>query len=150
MSRSNAGEYAIEQFLSRVAMPASYEQCWTWTGKPTQGTGYGRFRMEGRTLKAHVAAYELAIGPVPEGLELDHLCRVRLCVNPLHLEAVTSRENACRAVAVRRRHVPANHCVNGHEMTPENTRYEATGKRRCCECSRAKHRRWLERKRSTK
>lgn len=160
---------AIDRLFECIAIPSTYVACWLWTGKPTQGTGYGRFRMQGRTFKAHVATYRLAIGPVPDGLELDHLCCNRMCVNPLHLEPVTKAENARRAVALRypdfqrgstalvaarRRQGPRTHCKNGHELTPENTRREATGRGgftlRCLECARAKHRRWLDRQRSSK
>jgi hypothetical protein len=72
--------------------------CWLWTGQKTRAVdGYGRFRFEGRQVMAYRWSYEQENGPVPEGLELDHLCRTRLCVRPDHLEAVTPSENVRRA-----------------------------------------------------
>lgn len=75
--------------------------CWLWTG--SAGTTYGRFADEnGRQVQAHRWCYEEATGAIPEGLELDHLCMVRLCVRPTHLEPVTHQENVIRAAAARR------------------------------------------------
>ncbi len=67
--------------------------CWLWAGFIHPKNGYGSYRMNGRTCGAHRASYELHVGPIPDGYDLDHLCRVRSCVNPSHLEPVTRREN---------------------------------------------------------
>jgi len=83
-----------DPFWTRVDM--SGDDCWPWLG-PLNETGYGTVWRGGRKLKAHRVAYELAVGPVPDGLELDHLCRVRACVRPAHLEPVTHRVNLNRA-----------------------------------------------------
>lgn len=74
--------------------------CWIWQGNVNRD-GYGRFSHQGRKLLAHRAAYMSLVGQVPEGLQLDHLCRVRNCVNPAHLEPVTAGENVRRGVAAR-------------------------------------------------
>lgn len=107
--------------------------CWLFIG--TLRDGYGRIRQGGRRdsplLQAHRASYELAKGKIPEGLQLDHLCRVRCCVNPAHLEPVTHLENAHRGA-----HATKTHCKHGHEFTPENIERWA-GKPRtryCKEC----------------
>ena len=86
--------------------------CWHWTGH-LQPNGYGSFRVSGRTFRAHRWAYEHYVGPIPEGLQIDHLCRNRACVNPSHLEPVTARENTRRAMRPQ--------CVNGHPFTADNT-----------------------------
>lgn len=100
-----------------VVMDRGYAtSCWVWTGAHNP-KGYGLVgRDDGESSAIHRRMYELHIGPIPDGLELDHLCRVRDCCNPAHLEAVTHAEN-CRRGREHR-----THCVHGHEYTPENTR----------------------------
>ena len=94
--------------------------CWLWTGYCNR-SGYGRIGSGGRAgtngppILVHRAAYELLVGPIPEGMLLDHLCRVRNCVNPDHLEPVTIAENTRRGFAVR------SACQRGHLMTDDNT-----------------------------
>ena len=88
--------------------------CWLWLGYCRDGR-YPWMYYEGRPLAAYRVAYILLVGPIPEGLQLDHLCRVASCVNPAHLEPVTQQENIRRQVAV------ITHCPQGHEYTPENT-----------------------------
>jgi hypothetical protein len=85
---------------------------------------------EGRPLAAYRVAYILLVGPIPEGLQLDHLCRVASCVNPAHLEPVTQQEN------IRRQLAAITHCPKGHEYTPENTGHDRHGGRYCRICSR--------------
>lgn len=113
------------------------DHCWLWTAN-TNERGYGRMSSGGAggtTLYAHRVAYELLVGPIPEGLQIDHLCRVRACVNPKHLEPVTHAENM-------RRGAPAmqTHCKRGHEYTPENTGLhlpKSEGQRFCRTCRAA-------------
>lgn len=102
--------------------------CWPWPGM-WDVWGYGRVGVNGHQRGAHRAVYELMVGPVPDGLELDHLCRFRACVNPDHLEPVTHAEN------VRRIHVRQTHCLYGHEFNEVNTRYRGNA-RRCRVCER--------------
>ena len=89
-----------QMILSRVDQSAGPGGCWLWTGCTNRG-GYGLTKFRGRTTGAHRAVYRLLVGPIPEGLDLDHLCSVRLCVNPAHLEPVTHAENVRRAMKRR-------------------------------------------------
>jgi len=122
-----------DRFWNKVrAMPSG---CWKWTAA-TNGWGYGRFRWRGSMTTTHRIAYELLIGPVPPGLDLDHLCRNRICVNPNHMEAVTHRENCLRGEGVCARNSRVTHCPKGHEYTSENTTVRR-GHRLCKACKAA-------------
>lgn len=120
--------------------------CWIWTGS-LQGYErfrYGTFALNGKAVRAHRAAYELFVGSIPEGYELDHLCRDPRCVNPEHLEAVTHLENMQRAQMPRGSKHPngkKTHCPAGHPYDEENTRFQQNGGRICRECARIRNRR---------
>lgn len=108
--------------------------CLEWQGVRSR-TGYGYIGSGGRgqrTLWVHRVAYELAYGPIPEGLVIDHLCRVRHCVNAEHLEAVTAKENLRRGIG----HGSETHCPQGHEYTPANTYTDKKNRRSCNACRR--------------
>lgn len=107
--------------------------CWEWTGG-LDTKGYGHVALpSGTTTGAHRAVYELLVGPVADGLQLDHLCRNRTCVNPDHLEPVTPAENVRRALS-------RPHCRRGHLMTGRNVMETAGGNRRCRTCFNRWHR----------
>lgn len=134
------------RFLAKVDKT---ETCWLWTAW-VEHNGYGRFWLDGRQHGAHRVAYELYVAPIPPGLEIDHLCRVRHCVNPTHLEVVTASENVRRstnAEAARRRGMAITHCPRGHAYTPENT-YTTRDGRTCLACKRASARAFYERNRT--
>ena len=99
--------------------------CWLWTGA-LDPKGYGRIGDRGATRLVHRVAYELVLGSIPDDLPLDHLCRVSGCVNPAHLEPVTSAENTRRGLGG----VLKTHCKNGHPWIPENI--TMTGPDRTC------------------
>lgn len=110
--------------------------CWVWC-LHTSGSGYARGRVPGRERRnyfIHRETYEAFVGPIPDSLQLDHLCRVRTCVNPHHLEPVTNRVNALRGVGPTAINARKTHCPRGHEYTPENTRIRNSGWRACRAC----------------
>ena len=127
----------MEQFLDKHVPNRQPGQCWLWTGA-IGPTGYGSCRWKRKTRAAHRLVYEHLIGPVPEGLELDHLCKTRHCVNPAHLEPVTHAENLRRGINYWR---DRTHCISGHEYTAETIRWRPTGHRICRICEQEKHRR---------
>lgn len=120
-------------------------ECWLWT-RSKIWNGYGQVRWGSTMRPVHRVAYELLVGTIPEGFQLDHLCGVRDCVNPAHLEPVTQQEN------IRRSAANWNHsttCKRGHNITnPENIyTVPSTGKRQCRECIRFNQREKTRRKR---
>lgn len=131
---------------SKVDRSGGPEACWPWLGS-RDDRGYGYVRHEGRPQPAYRVAYELTIGPVPAGLELDHLCRNTSCCNPGHLEAVTHAEN------VRRGEGGAfwrakTHCPAGHPYDSANTMRWADGGRHCRACHNARTRAYKAQRRA--
>jgi hypothetical protein len=118
-------------------------RCLVYTG-PTRPDGY--LQKGGRYI--HRIAYEVAYGPIPEGLTIDHLCRNRRCVNAEHLEAVTGKENTLRGEAISAINIRKTHCVHGHEFTEENTyRAPSMPNERVCRICRAAYKKRTRRKR---
>ena len=127
----------LERFWSKVDTSGD---CWLWVGG-TSDTGYGSFgcKVDGErvSMNAHRFSWELEHGPVPSGLELDHLCRVRRCVKPAHLEPVTHRENVLRGMGPGAIVGREGRCMRGHEMTAGNTYVvPANSQRQCRRCKR--------------
>lgn len=108
--------------------------CWLWQGKRMPTEGYGVMTVDRQGLMAHRVSYETFVGPISAGLQLDHLCRVRECVNPEHLEPVTARVNVLRSpIAQAALNAAKTHCPRDHEYTPENTYlYGPHGRWRLC------------------
>lgn len=120
--------------------------CWEWTGSCT-ANGYGQIssgpRHDRKRLLTHRVSWWIHRGPIPGGLELDHLCRNRRCANPDHLEPVTHRENALRGIAGAvnaARHRAVTHCPRGHEYDETNTYTRPNGSRQCRACARVRRR----------
>jgi hypothetical protein len=129
----------LERFYNKITrIPES--GCWLWDGYLCQG--YGSFSLNGKQQQAHRVSYELHVGPIPEGLQIDHLCRVRCCVNPAHLEPVTQRENLLRGNTFQAAQSKRTHCPQGHPYDEKNTYRCHRGHRNCKACSLVKFRRW--------
>ncbi len=113
------------------------DYCWEWLSGG-DGYGYGRFYDGERQVKAHRWAYEYLVGPIPEGMRIDHLCRNRGCVNPRHMEVVTHKENTLRGTAPTAINAHKSACLRGHPFDYANTWIAADGGRRCraCNCIR--------------
>ncbi len=111
--------------------------CWVW--QRSKRDGYGQMWVGGTTVGTHRLAYEIVKGPIPKGLEIDHLCRNRRCINPDHLEAVTGRENILRGEGAPAQNARKTHCKRGHLFDEANTNIatgERAGERNCRECKR--------------
>ena len=137
----------IERFTEKVQVTDA--GCWQWLAYCGEN-GYGRFYLAGKGWLAHRWSYEHHVGPVPAGLQIDHLCRNRGCVNPEHMEPVTPAENVRRSVgpqAARNRYAAMTHCKRGHAYDETNTRIDSKGGRVCLTCKRAKAREHYEKNR---
>lgn len=136
---------ALGRFLEKVSISdTSFHEgspCWEWIGCK-QSNGYGQFKADGRRgakkTSPHRFAYECYVSSIPEGHEVDHLCKNRGCCNPQHLEAITVQENR------RRRNADQTHCKHGHEYTKDNTYYRPNGKRNCRLCNGIRQAEWQQ------
>lgn len=113
--------------------------CWIWTAG-LFSAGYGQFWNGSKNVGAHRWAYEQEHGSIPEGLQSDHLCRVRHCVRSSHIELVTQQENIRRGDAGQN-NVQKTHCPQAHPYSAENTYRDSDGRRRCRQCNRPAQRR---------
>jgi hypothetical protein len=139
-------EKDLKRFMGKV-LPEPNSGCWLWDGYVREN-GYGEFSFGRQLVRAHRAAYEHFAGEIPAGLDLDHLCRVRCCVNPAHLEPVTRQTNLLRGESYWRN---KTHCPNGHPFDDGNT-YTTPSRpkaRYCRECMRVRSREYMRRKRAT-
>jgi len=140
----------IGRFWERVS-PEPNTGCWLWVGGAT-ARDYGTLGMPGsrKRVYAHRLSYEIHVGPIPEGLVIDHLCRQHRCCNPEHLEAVTQRENLRRGVGFPGKNARKTHCVNGHPLSGENLNKKkgrnGEYNRQCWTCQRAQNRKVSERR----
>ncbi len=135
----------IRERFDAAVSPEPNTGCWLWT-RSLATSGYGVIGVGGRGVQemAHRVSYRLFVGEIPDGLHIDHLCRVRCCVNPLHLEAVSVVENLARGVGPSARAIRENVCVRGHAFTAENTFRKKNGTRGCRACGRKATRAWYD------
>lgn len=127
-----------DRFLSKVERDPITE-CWNWAAAMSD-TGYGSFFDGAKTVGAHVFSYRLHVRDIPDGLEIDHLCRNHRCVNPTHLQPVTRRVNVERGFGPSALNMRKTHCIHGHEFTAENTYTTRAGHRQCATCRTARNR----------
>jgi hypothetical protein len=125
------------------------DSCWLWAGN-IRSDGYGRMMFQSKRRLVHRIAYELLIGPIPEGLTIDHVwargCRYRRCVNPDHLEAVPIRENILRGNNTAAQFARRDHCNHGHALSGENVRVTKRNERQCVTCKRESSKREYRKK----
>lgn len=123
-----------DRFWSKVEK--QFCGCWLWHGTMFS-TGYGSFKANGQIKVAHRLSYQFLKGEIPEGLQLDHLCRVRKCVNPEHLEPVTRKENLLRGASFSGENSRKTSCPQGHALEGENLVKSTlrAGKRACRICA---------------
>lgn len=132
-----ATETTMAQDYIRTRVTVTANGCWEWSGS-RYPTGYGKSKKSVGAGYAHRASHEAFIGAIPDGLQIDHLCMNKPCVNPDHLQAVTPSVNVRRAPNhASKRGRWKTHCLRGHEYTPENTYNTPRGTRACIECGRA-------------
>lgn len=130
-----------DRLMKKVSLSSAVSGCWIWTGYVNKA-GYGMYGVNYKRQMAHRISYELFVGPIPKYLELDHLCRVRNCINPLHLEAVTCRENLRRSpICMSTIRANKTHCLNGHAFDEANT-YKHNGHRWCRKCHLMRQKLW--------
>jgi hypothetical protein len=149
LDRDRTPEERFWSFVDKDGPVPDYESllgpCWVWTGGLSEG--YGAFSLDGRQIKAHIVAYRWLVGEVPEGCELDHLCRVRRCCNPAHLEPVSHLINVHRGVSPWAINAAKMNCGTcGWPYNEENT-YMYEGERHCRNCARRRTREWFQRQR---
>jgi hypothetical protein len=134
----------IERLQAHITIDPTTE-CWIWQGarRKTQWP-YGLINIDGKILQAHRVSYEAHRGPIPSGLQLDHLCRNPPCINPFHVEPVTNYENGRRGIAAQVNaaiQLAKTHCKQGHPYDDKNT-YRHNGKRDCRTCQRRRSAAW--------
>jgi hypothetical protein len=130
-------ERVVQRFWSHVTKS---DGCWLWTGFKDRD-GYGKFFVQtagGRSIKAyaHRFAYEMFVGPIPAGYQVDHLCRIRDCIRFDHLEAVTPQENNRRSNSLSACRARQTRCLRGHDFNDANMRINPDGRRDCRVCDR--------------
>lgn len=126
------GKSAIERFEAGIAKQKE-TGCWLWR-KHIIWNGYGQFYADGKLWRAHRWSWEFYRGKIPDGMHVDHLCRVRHCVNPDHLRIVTNAENVLCGIGWTAQNARKTHCIRGHEFTKENTLERGTEKNRWRVC----------------
>ncbi len=127
----------VFDYLSARIVVDTDTKCWLWRG--ARSRGYARAKFNRAPVYAHRLSWGAFVGDVPHGMQLDHLCRVRECVNQTHLEPVTARENTHRSSNPAARNAKKTTCANGHAYDDANTMFLGSGARRCKACAYKKY-----------
>lgn len=122
----------IDRFWRKV-IKGTNGDCWSWSGYVGK-SGYVQFFFNGKLGLAHRFSYMLHYGPIPDGEDIDHICRNRSCTNPAHLRVLSHRENVLCGNTRPAKHAAQTHCLRGHPFTPENTYLNPRGERQCRKC----------------
>lgn len=128
-------------FMAKVSREEGSD-CWIWTGHVSKVSGYGQFWDGSKVVGAHVFSFVNHKGPLPPKHEPHHKCKVRNCVNPDHLEAVTRRQNLMLSDTLVARKAAQTHCIHGHEFSSDNTYQKKNGTRACRQCRADKNKAW--------
>lgn len=120
-----------KEIILRMSIPEPNSGCWLWLYSDRKG--YGQVVYSNRKMNAHRLSYESFIGPIPEDMQLHHVCDIKLCVNPDHLQIVDQSEHSKITWDKRTK---ITHCPHGHEYTAENTRYNSRWAKTCIQCIR--------------
>lgn len=147
MSSSLTGrrDLSPEERFARSYIPEPNSGCWLWLGNLTGSKGYGYISVNGKPTRAHRYSYEIHKGPIPDGLEIDHLCNLACCVNPDHLEPVSHQQNMARGVRTGK---SKPYCIHGHPRFGENLYVFPNGDKACRECVRISVRKYQARKKN--
>jgi hypothetical protein len=134
--------YTADQMRAYAIKALATTPCIQWPGNITL-EGYGRMMVRGgKCIRAHVASWERTYGAIPDGMVLDHLCRNRSCINPLHMEPVSSRENTLRGIGPSAVNAFKTHCKMGHPFSGDNLGVTKRGRRYCRTCQRGYDKQW--------
>lgn len=131
-----------DRFWDKV-MPEPNSGCWLWTAC-VNSDGYGCFRINDKLVLAHRLSYQAHKESIPDGLQIDHICRVRSCVNPFHLNVVTNKQNHYRSPI---QNINKTHCPKGHPYDEQNTYRHPNGSRVCKTCRKRNDKRSAQRRR---
>lgn len=145
----NWGDPRLPTRFWNKAVPCPMSGCWIWIGGSKEGR-YGCIGWPGAkdVRRAHRVAFEVLVGPIPEGMEIDHRCRLTWCVNPDHLRAVTHQVNTLSGIGPTAVNALKTHCPKGHPLVPSNLRKIADGRRGCLQCKRERSREYDRRRRA--
>lgn len=134
-------EKTLTRFHSKY-IPVTESGCWIWTDHLCRGD-YAQFYINGALQMSHRVSYEIHIGPIPRNMEIDHICRVRCCVNPEHLRPLPHKDNVLCGSGLTAKHALKTHCINGHPFSGDNLQFKPNRNERVCrQCNKDRALAW--------